>query len=98
MPIYEYNCDSCSMDFQYLYREGVPPICPRCWEQRVTKQLSAFNGKVEGKTAAPDKSADSGLGAKPHVHSGNCCEGKKTSQSSCPGAAAESLIEKHLGK
>ena len=99
MPIFDYKCDGCAMDFQYLFRDGVPPICPRCWDQSVTKQLSTFSAQVAGKNVESAKSGQSTPAPTEteHVHTATCGHNHKPS-APCPGSQSGKLIEKHLGK
>jgi len=40
MPIYEYQCEGCSHDFELLLRNGDSPGCPQCGSTRLTRRLS----------------------------------------------------------
>lgn len=40
MPIYEYACDTCRHEFEYLLRGGERPACPECGSIRLEKRLS----------------------------------------------------------
>jgi putative FmdB family regulatory protein len=40
VPIFEYRCDSCHLDFERLVRPGDTPSCPSCGATTLTKQLS----------------------------------------------------------
>ena len=40
MPIYEYNCQHCKIDFELLLRGNQKPECPECHQHEVTKILS----------------------------------------------------------
>jgi putative FmdB family regulatory protein len=42
MPIHEYVCDDCRLDFEQLVRHDQPPHCPRCGSVALTRQLSVF--------------------------------------------------------
>lgn len=41
MPIYEYRCRSCDVDFEVLVRDGRTVVCPHCGSSSVDKLLSA---------------------------------------------------------
>ncbi|MBT8356460.1 MAG: zinc ribbon domain-containing protein [Desulfobacterales bacterium] len=41
MPIYEYHCENCSHDFEYLVFGSEKPGCPSCNSKTVAKQMSA---------------------------------------------------------
>jgi putative FmdB family regulatory protein len=60
MPIYEYQCDNCGRQFEWLTRAGERPECPACGERRLTKQLSLPAGHVVGATVAPCPARESG--------------------------------------
>lgn len=40
MPIYEYTCDTCGEEFEFLVRGTATPACPACAGTTVTKRLS----------------------------------------------------------
>lgn len=42
MPIHEYVCDDCTLDFEQLVRHDQPPHCPRCGSVALTRRLSVF--------------------------------------------------------
>lgn len=42
MPIYEYKCTSCGMDFEKLVFGSKTPECPECGSAEVKKKLSVF--------------------------------------------------------
>ncbi len=41
MPIYEYHCDKCEKDFEYLVFGSDKPACPTCENPDVRKLMSA---------------------------------------------------------
>ena len=41
MPIYEYHCDNCNHDFEYLVFGKEQPECPSCRGKNVNKLISA---------------------------------------------------------
>lgn len=46
MPIYEFACPKCRVIFNFLSKRVNPertPDCPRCGNQKMTKQVSAFS-------------------------------------------------------
>ncbi|MDG1872713.1 MAG: zinc ribbon domain-containing protein [Mariniblastus sp.] len=43
MPIYEFNCHQCSIDFELLIRGGEKPACPECKSLKVDRQLSIIS-------------------------------------------------------
>ena len=40
MPIYEYSCNDCGQEFEFLLRGDEQPECPSCGQQRLTRMLS----------------------------------------------------------
>ncbi len=40
MPIFEYHCNGCGLDFEQLVRADDRVACPECGSTRVRKQLS----------------------------------------------------------
>ena len=41
MPIYEYRCESCKHDFEYLVMGAHEPECPACNSAQVGRLMSA---------------------------------------------------------
>lgn len=41
MPIYEYHCDKCSHDFEFMVFGKEKPFCPSCDSKNVKKLISA---------------------------------------------------------
>ncbi len=60
MPIYEFACPKCRVIFNFLSKKaspGRPPRCPKCGNQRMSKQVSRFaapRGVAEPSAASPD--------------------------------------------
>jgi putative FmdB family regulatory protein len=45
MPIYEFACPKCRKIFNFLSKTSRPdrsPVCPKCGNRKLTKQISAF--------------------------------------------------------
>lgn len=45
MPIYEYACPKCRVIFNFLSKRVKPgrlPVCPKCGNKKMTKQMSRF--------------------------------------------------------
>ncbi|MEJ2086139.1 MAG: zinc ribbon domain-containing protein [Acidobacteriota bacterium] len=66
MPLYEYQCESCSQRFEVLQRmgdgcEGV--TCPECGGDRVRKQLSTFASSTGSSSSASSAGAAGACGA-----------------------------------
>lgn len=41
MPLYDYHCRDCQLQFETLVRAGTAPVCPRCGSAALDKQVSA---------------------------------------------------------
>ena len=41
MPIFEYRCSGCAVEFELLVRAATVPACPECDSQDLNKLLSA---------------------------------------------------------
>jgi putative FmdB family regulatory protein len=48
MPIYEYHCEKCEQDFEYLVIGSDDPLCPSCHSKKVCKQMSTFGFVSKG--------------------------------------------------
>ncbi len=49
MPIYEYCCQECKKDFEYLVIQNQEPeACPACRSQKVSRVLSACGFVCKG--------------------------------------------------
>jgi putative FmdB family regulatory protein len=42
MPIYEFYCDQCEVQFEELVRNGEKPRCPECSTNDIRRLLSSF--------------------------------------------------------
>lgn len=40
MPIYEYTCQDCGLDFERLVLGGKTPTCPECESERLERRIS----------------------------------------------------------
>lgn len=63
MPIYEYLCQGCNSQFEYLIEGSDKAACPSCESRKVERQLSVISSP-QSKTAgsgAPMPSANCGL-------------------------------------
>ena len=64
MPIYEYACPKCRVIFNFLSKRVNPerlPTCPKCGNQKMTKQVSRFamsRGLQEPAAAGPDEGGE----------------------------------------
>ena len=48
MPIYEYTCDDCRVEFEQLIIGAQKPICPKCEGVTLTKKLSVISSPSMG--------------------------------------------------
>jgi len=74
MPIYEYHCDNCNHDFEYLVIGKEQPECPLCKGKNVNKLISACGFLSKSSDGAVTR----------HAASDSSCTGcSATSCSSC---------------
>jgi len=50
MPLYEYQCQSCSHQFELLVRGGDTPQCPSCCSTALERRLSVFAAHANGRS------------------------------------------------
>jgi putative FmdB family regulatory protein len=60
MPIYEYACEACGHNFEWLVRSGESPTCPACHSERLSRQLSVPAAHVSGGSLPLSKPAWNG--------------------------------------
>jgi len=48
MPLFEYQCKSCSKEFELLVRGSETPACPACRSTELEKRLSVFAAHAGG--------------------------------------------------
>ena len=50
MPIYEYRCDACGFQKEFLQKMSDDPLttCPECKQEKLTKLLSAAGFQLKG--------------------------------------------------
>ncbi len=50
MPIYEYQCQSCSHEMEALQKISDPPLteCPKCHQETLHKKVSAAGFRLKG--------------------------------------------------
>jgi putative FmdB family regulatory protein len=53
MPLFEYECQACRRQFEYLTRDGKAPSCPSCQGVDLQKLLSVFAVSTGGSASAP---------------------------------------------
>jgi len=61
MPIYEYHCEKCDVDFEYLVFGSEKPECSACHSKKVTKLMSPC-GFVSKGAGGQTVSASAGSG------------------------------------
>ena len=62
MPIYEYHCNECNNNFEYLvFGKQNPEECPECSSKKINRLISActFKSKGEGGETVKSSAADS---------------------------------------
>jgi putative FmdB family regulatory protein len=70
MPIYEYACPKCRMIFNFLSKRLTPdrlPICPKCGNKKMAKQVSRFAMSRGLKEPAAPGGAETGEGPMPDM-------------------------------
>ncbi|MEW6303945.1 MAG: zinc ribbon domain-containing protein [Verrucomicrobiota bacterium] len=68
MPIYEFACPKCRVIFSFLSKRVNPdrlPVCPRCGNKKMSKQLSPF--ATPRRAVAPATEAESDAGPVPDL-------------------------------
>ncbi len=55
MPIFEYKCESCGNEFEYLVFGSDVPECPQCQSKEVCKLMSTCGFVSKGGFDAPPK-------------------------------------------
>lgn len=68
MPIYEYACPKCRVIFNFLSKRINPdrlPVCPKCGNKRMTKQMSRFAMSRGLKEPSATTNAEGEQGAMP---------------------------------
>ena len=72
MPIYEYHCDQCGKDFEYLVFGGqAPTSCPLCQSAKVQRLMSAC-GFVSKSAGGQTVSRSAGASACAGCHATSC--------------------------
>ena len=73
MPIYEYRCNQCNEEFEYLIIGKDKPCCPCCCSKKVSKRMSVcgFVSKGTGGETV-SQSAGSSCGGCSATSCGSC--------------------------
>lgn len=74
MPIYEYRCNACNRQFEYLVLGKADPLCPDCNTPDVCRLMSAcgFFSKGSGGETVRSSAATSGCGGCAATSCGSC--------------------------
>ncbi len=72
MPLYEYECEDCGVQFEILVRGGQTPACPHCEGSRLAKRLSVPAAPVTSNGSLPMADAPWGGCGKPGCGPGGC--------------------------
>lgn len=75
MPIYEYQCEKCRKEFEYLVIGGSEPdTCPHCRGKRVSRLMSAcgFLSKGSGGETTRASAGRSACGSCSAASCGSC--------------------------
>jgi putative FmdB family regulatory protein len=71
MPIYEFSCPKCRMIFSFFSKRVNPdrlPLCPKCGNKKMEKQVSRFATlKGAKEPAAPGPTGEGGGGPEPDM-------------------------------
>jgi len=64
MPIYEYNCEGCGKNFEYLVLGEEATHCPKCNSEKVKRQMSVcgFVSKGAGGETISSSASDTSCG------------------------------------
>lgn len=62
MPIFEYHCNGCGVDFERLVFGGETPTCPNCDSPEVNKLMSACGFLSKGSGGQTVSSSSSSCG------------------------------------
>lgn len=52
MPLYDYRCDACDMQFELLVRSADVPACPKCGTPQIARMVSMTAPAGRSKTVA----------------------------------------------
>ena len=71
MPIFEYHCNACDLNFEYLVMGKDVPSCPKCQSEDVNKLMSAC-GFVSKAPSGQTMASSAGSSACSGCSTGNC--------------------------
>jgi len=57
MPIYEYHCESCGRDFEYLVFRNEKPGCISCNSSHINRRVSACGFISKGRSGETTRTA-----------------------------------------
>ncbi len=66
MPIYEYICQDCNQEFEWLSRADEQPVCPSCGKSQLSKKFSVPAAHTSGSPEMPCRETGT-------CNPGNCC-------------------------
>ena len=52
MPVFEYRCGSCGLEFEKIVRSGMTVVCTSCGSAELEKKVSMFAARSEGREIA----------------------------------------------
>jgi len=67
MPIYEYHCNSCGLNFEKIISSAAsnePISCEKCSSQKVVKKISSGSYRLSSKSSSVPTGALSGCSSK----------------------------------
>jgi putative FmdB family regulatory protein len=72
MPIYEYLCPACQLGFEELVRGDQQPVCPKCGNSDLEKQLSVPASPQASASELPVCTPSPGGCGRPACGTGGC--------------------------
>jgi putative FmdB family regulatory protein len=72
MPIYEFACGNCGLQFEWLVRGDEKVSCPSCGRRKLKKLLSVVSAHVVGGAEASCPAKQEGLCDLPNCGKGPC--------------------------
>ena len=59
MPLYDFLCRACGLEFEALVMGGRPPACPHCGSSDLQKRMSSFSARTGGRSPSENTGAGS---------------------------------------